>query len=177
MKKLLIMAVAAFQAQAFASTPTPATGAIEDFENVAARPPVLTLDLPGMTIDSYYNGDLEVQRPMLAIENDAASSLKGHHLVLRTEYLPVSDWHDTGFWLRPKGEANGIRFRLEANRASEQTMTLSCRSVDGIEYVNVWLPEKGDVAAYCPRSKHLSFVQFFAVGKELVFRFDDVELR
>ncbi|UPG84278.1 hypothetical protein L2Y94_13085 [Luteibacter aegosomatis] len=180
MKKLLIMGIVAFQAQAFASTPAQVAGTIEDFENVAVQPPALSLDLPGMTIDSYYNGNVDAQRPMLAVESDSASSMKGHHLVVRTEYQPISNWHDGGFWLRPKVAANGIRFRMEVNQQKAQRMTLSCDSNQAggdFEFVNVWLPDHGEVSAYCPASMHLSFIQFFTVGEGLAFRFDDIELR
>jgi len=182
MKPLLIIAAVAFHAPAFALAPHIPSGpgtsaAVEDFEGISLRPPTLSLDLPGMTIDSYYHGNPEFQRPMLAIESGSASSMKGHHLVVRTEYQPVSNWHDVGFWLKPKGEASGVGFRIEVNRQRQQRMSLSCEAGDDFEIVDVWLPDHGNVVAYCPPSMHLSFIQFFAVGEDLTFRFDDIELK
>ncbi|MEX1827718.1 hypothetical protein [Luteibacter sp. CQ10] len=182
MKNLLIIAAIAFSTPAVAlaaGVPSGVAGAglVENFENLPSQPPTLSLDLPSMAIDSYYNGNPEGQRPMLAIESGPASSMNGHHLVVRTEYQPVSQWHDGGFWLTPKGPASGIHFKVEVNRPKKQRMTLACQSAEAFDTVDVWLPDRGEVTAHCPSSMQLSFIQFFAVGEDLTFRFDDIELK
>lgn len=158
------------------SGPGPEPGSVEDFESVPLTGPTTQLaNVKTMVITSSSPGERS-----LSVENTAAPSMQGRHMVVRTIYSAVSNWYYGGFTIETLGKKRikGIRLSVSHNDPREAYAGTLCWKPNGDvgASVNVVVPSQGQVTVECPGEQKAWYFVFSAVGQGLVFRFDNIEL-